>query len=715
MPELTQFKESYPIIRDVPISTKATGTEKIADVFGAASKAVAAEAVQLKKEQKEAMILHDSNRLIEISNQAKINMRLNPRQASQIAAKAREAGETILNTAPEEYREKLRTTYDSHIGGVGLEAAGISYKQNQLQTKLALYDELPEQLNDLNHTFDPKEFEVKAKNLMGVINTAGMAGTITPGAHKNYTSQIRGILERHEALHAMATDANVDAAKYSHATNYQFTNDHTGAGGRPSDQNHNELASHYSQEDTYAKALSDAQKGNMPSPDIVADLTENQFQMVKWQLHGALGAKADWDVDKGYDYIKHEVTELEAKPSLTEEEKGRLAYHKYQLKKLDNGDSQEVSVNTNSGSRSFEQYQQDKAAIESTHFTAPTEDEANAKKAAALHENDMKYLYRQRADDDARGIPADKRNYIDAQTMIPVASAFKAGGDPVQAVNAIYSLPKDMQYWMTASLKDPQQKAAMWSVALRRNSMPSDKPADVFSLRLIKAAQSKTREQLEYENKVLSRGKDESTPDSKIRVSIESELSDKLDFMKNVPEGDKNNSSDWRNGTVQLGVQYVKDRMIETGDYEGKNAKQFVQEYADGQNRNYKLFSGMNYTFNLNEINLPKGDLDALAAYEIINFQEHSQKYGGKTLAEMAQDLSHPNVINTRDGSVAVVAPDGTVLHSERITPSLVNAAVHARMERQVATQALQQKKSIFNQEAMDQAVDNGILEVPAK
>ena len=673
------FKQitEYPVINNVPVKSLADSQEQIAEVFGHVAKAAANQATDLVKAQKDAQFLHESNRLLEITNKAKADMETNPAQAATISRNAQALANQVVEVYNEKDREKLRTVFDQHVGSMNITAARLNHHQAKLRAGVSWDDEFPTMMEDLRKTKDPEEFHKKALNILSTNNELFFGGAINDKKRETNQLLINMIQKQHERELNHLANGDHSAESVTYFGGHSFTNDATNAQYQPSNQHTNEIAQHYEVELSAKAAYADADNAIYPEQITSGKLSLPEVQQAMFRYDGATKGQALVNSNQHYPYLQYRIKELQASESRSYGETGELNFLNEWNKKLDNGQSMELMLNTNSGSRIYHGYLQKRAAIEGTVFSGATPEESEAKKMKALNDNDIDMMHNMQSLMIASEIPGEKMNLLMPDKVIPIKNSFTQGADVTPAINTLYSLPRNMQYWAAKPLDKPEQKAAMYGAAGIRLSLPDDVVAPEDSFNLVRAAQDKK------DYSLLKLGEN-NEKEATIRKLVTSRMSDITNYVSLVPEGNQATGGQWNSGIVSLGVNYVKDQMIANNDYEGRNIYKYTEDYKRVYGKGFKILQGGSYTYNMNEVSFTPQEGAAIAYSKLMDVYNTAKEHASEARVMNAMDILHLHVVNTRDGSIAVVDPTGRVVSPpELVTPKMIAHAVHSMKENQ--------------------------------
>lgn len=678
MADFVQYKDDFPIIKEVPIANKSQVNEAWGQTLDNLSKGLFQQASAMKKEQRDAMFMQSSNYVSEVVTNARTQLIANPNNGKSILDNTKYTIDTILQTTDPRDREQLKGVVNSHLGTLELEAARADRQQTIIKTQDSLFGMLPQYIEDLKNENNEELFNQKSKILVDTLNNAAMSGAITGNHLANLHRLVNDIHSRHLDIVKSAKNNNATPEQLHAIFGMSFTNNSTQNTNLPGDQSTSMAYDYYDNELTMRTALGDADKGIFPNVKNLVNLSEHEYNKVKFRYLGANAARGLVNSGRPYPQVQARLNELSSQSKdLNEKELGELNYLKNRDTLLNNGLYLQVLGDSPQGGKIVQDYLAQQAAIKSTVYAsgglsanidAENEQDRNAK----LNSNLNDFINKAKSYAIASNTPTHLVNVVPPDLSNIAKSGMLPGGNPDATLNTMYSLDRGNQYWLSKSMGNPIQREAVYGAALIRNGMPQDNITP-FQRTLIEAAQPMQggKDAIRKNYSLLKLG-ESGESESKIRFAVATEMRDVLNHVEILPEGNERPGKIRVEALSNLAVNWVKDEAIRHGDYELRHYQDYAKDFARNYKQGYSLLDGFHYQFNTNELQLTKQQADVLSYYMLDDTYQKLISRNKTSDVHAAIDLSPMNVTNTRDGKIVVMDANGQVIHEEQYTESLL-------------------------------------------
>lgn len=652
--ELTQFTNDNPVLN--PISPVVKEKNKIlADVFGTVASTAISQANAIRKEQSDVEFMTAQNNVLDIKSKSEAAIYKNPGMAAQIAEKAREGSTEIAKNFSGSSLAKINKVISEHLGAVDILAARVGGGVDKKLLLGQFHSTLDGQLEDAKSTYDPEHLDQKIRSMFDLIDKAKEGNIIDGNGVRDATEKINDVLALQGHMHDMLQSTpGVDAAKYNAINNISFNNGDPTKMGAPIDEN---TRAHYDfndQEHTYRSAQVSVEHGMIPNWETMAKLKPDQAAKIRLNYLGAMDAQGLIDAATSRPLIIARMKELSVSRNRNSRETGELV-RLQNLMKEQKFDYLGSTDKTPAGQEIGFQHAQQEAVINQTSY------DSEKQKNYAIIKNFNDDIGRHDSLRRSQHIGSDEVNLIRPEIAENINSSFKFGADPDKAIGTVKALDRDKKYWATNAVKDYTKKAALWGVAQLQMNLPVDAPNTNFMKALVYAAQDG------HDFSALA-GVTASKKEV-MRLDIAQKMKDTLSFVSNQPEGNAATGEKWASGTVELGMSYVQARMMKDKDLKGDNYSRYADEFAEQYGGAFKISRGLNYVFNINEINISNFDASILANHELVKYHTALTKRLGSQTASDRQFNDNPVMVtNTRDGDIIVRDSFGNVLHSEHYT-----------------------------------------------
>jgi hypothetical protein len=669
MPELVQLKGKDPILEGVDVASSAQGKSITADLFGEVSKKAAETAVQMHKEHSNAMLMNATAQSNAVMTDTQIEMLKNPSKANEIIQGAQKDLSTInhvqLSSSDKKTLESLNTMNSDKLR---VKAAIADAKQNKLNNTVNFWDAHNQTMDLYSSLLTSGNFDQAKKvrnNVLESSKSAAIEGLITTQAYSNINKSIAGLHHRMQEMHDLFGKDNISAADAHIASMDPYSNNNLNVAELPANHGTQSLSNHYQGQMTKEDVDNDIYNWNITpkTQAAIAQQTDVQFANTAQKILGSRIAHGTLNSNPSYTDISNKVNLLENKPNLNSKEQAELkVYHDY-MKELNAGGFWDVLGRSTLGAQAVNEWNSEKTTADNyTSYSLTAEGQAAEKEKMSM-EADNNFI--------DKGVSISESSHMDPRIVRPipreianqVQSAFNIDSDPSTAISTISRLKPRNRGYLSNQMKTPVQKQIIESVGLGYDNNMSPE----FSQSLINA----NKDKMDYSALKV----EDKTSDATVRSQIANNLSDVVDYFSSMGGTE---SAQRINAFVDGGLNYVKYRALQNGDFTIDNLDKYVNEFSQEMGNAYNMSSRRFGTFNLSQLPMSNSQQDTLQNYV---YAEAQKNFMGTHKGDMNYEANLSkldiNVFVDNTNHIRAVDDSGNNLFYEPYSEMLMSRAVH--------------------------------------
>jgi hypothetical protein len=669
MPELVQLKGKDPILEGVDVASTAQSKGIAADLFGEVSKKAAETAVQMHKEHSNAMLMNATAQSNAVMTDTQIEMLKNPNKANEIIQGAQKDLSTInhvqLSSSDKKTLESLNTMNSDKLR---VKAAIADAKQNKLNNTVNFWDSHNQVMELYSNLLSSGNFDKADKvreNVIESSKSAAIEGLITTQAYSNINKSIAGLHQRMQEMHDILGKEDATAADAHIANLDPYSNNNLDVANLPANHGTESLSNHYIGQATNEDINSAVVNWNI-TPKIqaaIAQLSDKEFAKVSQKILGSRVAHGILNSNPSYTDITNRVSFLENTPNLNTKDQTELKVYQDYMKELNEGSFWDVLGRSTLGAQAINEWNSDKATVENyIAYALTAEGQAKEKERLSI-EVDNNFI--------DKGIFIANASHMDPRLIRPipkeiasnVQAAFKFDGDASSVLNTISRLKPRLRGYLANQMSTPAQKQIVESIGLGHDNNMSPE----FSTNLINANKDKMDySALKVEDKIS---------DATVRSQIANNLSDVVDYFSSMGGTE---SAQRINAFVDGGLNYVKYRALQNGDFTIDNLDKYVNEFSQEMGNAYNMSSRRFGTFNLSQLPMSNSQQDTLQNYV---YAEAQKNFMGTHKGDMNYEANLSkldiNVFVDNTNHIRAVDDSGNNLFYEPYSEMLMSRAVH--------------------------------------
>lgn len=658
MPEgITQFKDDFPIVGNVPIADASRGYEAGAQVMGEAAQFAGQKATQMAEEKSNFMLMEANNQAEDLRTTTKIQIKQHPDMADSIMESYTQSAEGIKSNTHVNKgdRLKLDSLMNSNKNDLRMTAANEDYRIQKRNAEIKLWGGYATNMKAVQDAIDSgnlDEAKKRSETLVKAFRDAAYTDVVSPNQYSNVLKSVGMLYDRAAALHNMATSGESDSQSYHRLYPSPFDNDSTDKHKLPV----NQTTLYLHTDGMNDKSMSGVERAILNNDKIpfsvAAASDENALKTQMW-LNGKNAATSL--IDSGNKFkIDTRMADLETKVKKSPSEEMEYNYLKQYQQRLLNGESQRLMAETPMGSRIVQDFNDRLNAIKVGGYSDAEAYKLTRDAYNNMVDNSISYW-------DAQHIDPRLNQPIPPEISAPIAQAFQKGGDANVALERMSYLDNyQKQAYAARAMPDPIARETMQTVALANNTI-GVRPE--WKKSLIEAQQP-----MELKDLAIEKGDAQ-----KIKNQIAAQASDIISYLSIGT--DKNDPR----SQAFLDMMYNKVIYdgIKKGDLTMSKASDYIADNLYNVQQAYKITSGISNTANLAQLNISSTDWSYISRHEQNEVYRTLYKLSSKADIQAAIDRNPLTTTITSTNNVVVMDMYGNVLSNHPYSDKLRIKAMH--------------------------------------
>jgi len=619
MPEFAQLGGQHPVLATIPVVNKAEGTEVMSKLFGKISEVAVKEAININNDQSNQTLISASTQTQNVIHDTKQQILKDPANAAIYAENSEKLLQTISNVPLNKQDRKKLEYYTSNANNtIGDQAFKAEFDQEQKIHQAAYYENMQANVQLLAQHISSGDF-AHAESLMEdwreINKKALLTGIITPSVYSNQEKLVQGYIERAQIMHDAFGQTDVVQQNEHLNTPLVAANN---LQERPLEPGTQHLFNYYRHLKT-TDDLNNAIVSGSHNPDVIKhlfNLPEQQFFDKYTLWSGANNINAMMQSNHNFAELDQLKKDLDNSiEPLDTYQKGQLGRLNLLFNKLSNGEYIDVLNQTGEGARLTDSLNKQLAAINNGIYFDLNPETVEQKKSELTNQAMNQYYSDMYSLGDTMHIPRQYIKPMPQQMMIKASGAFEKNGNPSDLISTLKGLNSENQVHLAKQLSNPVQSEIAYTIGLGNNH--DMKPE--FAHSVIKAQQPNA-----FDSKTLNQSSKNNTDDSSLNSYIYNQLGKTITFLQTQPDG-----ADRINTLLEAGRNYAKYQAFQNEDFDLKNKKTYMKEFAQQINTAYQINSNAIFSYNQKQNSqFTKNDISHSAQY-LLNIANDNLKKRG--------------------------------------------------------------------------------------
>lgn len=685
--DIPQIQDTQPVLQVQPNASTAEGYEAFAKTLGSIAGAASEKAVEMEKDQSQAMYINSVANIEQLKTGAQMRMLENPSQAQKIYEQTQSMMDEVKQAAF--VNNKDRTKLNAYISGaqddVALKATATHVKQSQLEAAFTHYENWPDQLKAYNQALltDHDKAENLKEAMISTLHGLVSTGAITPEQAGSSLKTMQNVVEVASDHYKMYGNPNTTAKDYHTITSNPLTAQDNSGGVAPVNQSTAWLVDHRNTDLSFQGVLADISQRTLPNPQVFDSLPKAERQHAILAMQGVQIADGYIksgepfpSIEKAYQVLNTKGGTLSYRDAAT-----RSALEQY-INSLKAGNYLSVMNRDPQGSAILNDFISRNDAINNTFAYNP------AGKQAALMQNKNDMVNAAVSWGDGRHIPREYVQPISQTDVANVESAFKVGQNPLNVLSILSTYNKQNQTYVAQAMKNPNQKMVIQAVSFAPDTIKVQDKLDFI------AANQEGRP-------TSIKGMESAVKEKELYSRVYTKLAPQLQMLSQ--HYDREQAPVLQNAMINTTVKYAHylAQLDNNMAMEDKSTfvvgtaswKNYVDKAASIYQNSFNQISSTNYSVNPNQLPMPlsKGQVDLLASYAINKGQEYLK--AGRNNPEYNSALSRNplKMVLSPTNDVQAVDGNGKVYFTTPFNTKLLAIAQHDADAREA-----QRKKEIM-------------------